>query len=417
MQMKKIFIVLLLFFAVLSAKPLFVFAQAASSGAVNSEIEELNKKISEKRKKIQQLEDSIARVKKDIDKKKLEAVSLKNQIAILDNRTTQIKLDIEATEEKLDSLNLEIQSLELRIKTKEETIAKQKEMLGELIRTVNYENDKNYLEVLAAYDNFSDFYNRLQYLNTVEEDLGQSAKSLRLAKTDLEEKRDQTTERKNAYTEMKEELEEKKKDFEEQIYNKENLLFQTKSSENTFQTLLSSLRKQYQAIEQEIASTEREMREKLEAQERLEKANDSNFGGLFSWPTQSRYVTARFHDPEYPYRNIFEHNAIDIRASHGTAVKAAASGYVARAKICGSASCYSYIMLIHTNGFATVYGHMSSVLVQEDQFVTRGDVIGLSGGTPGSVGAGPFVTGAHLHFEVRKNGIPVNPLDYMVTDW
>ena len=415
--MKRIFIVLFIFLAVILIKPLFVFAQALSaSNTTSGEIEELNKKINEKRKKIQQLEDSIVQVKKDIDKKRLEATSLKNQIAILDNRATQIELDIEAAEERLASLNMEIQALELKIKLKEETIAKQKEMLAEFIRTINYENDKSYLEVLAVYDNFSDFYNRLQYLHTVEENLGQSAKSLRLTKVDLEEKKNQTVDRKNVYEGMKKELEEKKQDYNEQIFNKENLLFQTKSTESVFQTLLSNLRKQYQEIEQEIAKTEREVRERLEAQERLDNVKDTAFGGLFSWPTQSRYITTGFHDPEYPFRNIFEHNAIDIRANHGTAIKAAASGYVARAKVCSVASCYSYIMLVHANGFATIYGHMSKISVQEDQFVTRGDVIGLSGGTPGSSGAGPFVTGPHLHFEIRKNGIPIDPLGYLRAD-
>jgi peptidoglycan hydrolase CwlO-like protein len=266
MQMRKTLIILSIFAAVLLAKPLFVVAQAVSSGSTSVEIEALNKKISEKRKKIQQLEDSIVQVKKDIDKKRLEATSLKNQIAILDNRTTQIELDIEATAERLDSLNLEIQALELKIKLKEETITKQKEMLAEFIRTISYENDKDYLEVLAAYDNFSDFYTRLQYLNTIEEDLGQSAKSLRLAKVDLEEKKDQTTDRKDAYEKMKTELEEKKQNYNEQIFTKEDLLYKTKSSESTFQTLLSNLRKQYQEIEQEIANTERQVRERLEAQ-------------------------------------------------------------------------------------------------------------------------------------------------------
>lgn len=414
--MKKALFIIIFIIIGLSFRPYLVFSDTENT-STDAEIELLNKKITEKKAKVKKLEESIAQVKKDIAKKKLEATSLKNLIAILDNRATQIELDIEATEEKLDTLTLEITSLQIKIARKENDIDRQKEMLSELIRTLNYESDKNYLEVIAAYDNFSDFYNRMQYLQVIQEDLGKSAKTLRIAKTDLEDKKNNTEERKGSYESLKIELSEKKKDYDEQTFEKENLLFQTKSSENAYQTLLENLRKQYQEIEAEIASVEKEVRSKLEAQKKFSNNNDSSFGGLFSWPTQSRYITAYFHDPEYPYRYIFEHNAIDVRSGQGTPVKAAASGYIGRARTCSSSSCYSYIMVLHADNYSTVYGHLSKIIVSEEQFVTRGDIIGYSGGTPGTVGAGPFVTGPHLHFEVRKNGIPVNPLNYLSRDW
>jgi len=386
------------------------------TGGNKEEIDQLNQEIAAKKEKVKQLEASIDAYKKKIEQTKLQSISLSNQMAILDNHITQVELDISATKEKLETLKLEIQAFELAIIDKETSITRQKKIIAEFIRTLHEEGDTNMIEVLASYDSFSDFYDRIAYARSIQEDIGKSARGLRIAKEELEEKKQGTEERQKAYEALNKELENKKKDLDGQSYAKQLLLDETKSSESTYQTLLSSLKSQYQQVENEITSIEQRVRAKLESQNKLNQT-DVQFDGQLSWPTASRYVTAYFHDPSYPYRNVFEHNAIDIRASHGTAIKAAASGYIAQARFCQTASCYSYIMIVHSGGISTVYGHMSQIAVSTDQFVTRGDTIGYSGGTPGTVGAGPFVTGPHLHFEVRKNGIPVNPLSYLVKDY
>lgn len=408
---KKIAFIFFLLCFVAGTSSLAKLVLAQNMGGSTEEIEALNTEIAERKQKIKQLEESIEIYKKTIEAKRLEAVSLQNQMSIFENRIAQLETDISLTKEKINEAELEIEALNISIAEKEKVISKQKKIVNKMIQRINAEDQKNYLEILLTNDSFADFYNQLKYLENVYSDLGRSIKTLRLAKEELYAKEEEVASRKKTYEELRKNLEEKKKDLNEEKNVKEDLYNQTKSSESRYRTLLASLKQQYQAIEDEVRNYEIQVRKKLEEQERN---NQLSLGdATFTWPVPSRYITSYFHDPDYPYRRIFEHSGIDLRAAQGTPVKAAASGYVARAKTCSSSSCYSYVLLVHTGNLSTVYGHLSSISITADQFVNKGDLIGYSGGKPGTVGAGPFVTGPHLHFETRLNGIPVNPLNYL----
>jgi murein DD-endopeptidase MepM/ murein hydrolase activator NlpD len=98
------------------------------------------------------------------------------------------------------------------------------------------------------------------------------------------------------------------------------------------------------------------------------------------------------------------HAGIDIGAAYGAPIHAAAAG---RIIYCGWEDGYGNLTVIdHGNGLATAYGHQSSIVVSCGQDVAQGDVIGYVGSTGHS-------TGPHLHFEVRVNGTPVDPLGYL----
>ncbi len=133
---------------------------------------------------------------------------------------------------------------------------------------------------------------------------------------------------------------------------------------------------------------------------------------ILFWPVAWRELTTYFHDTGYYNSFASQHDAIDIRSPQSTPVAAAAPGY-AYYIVEPTPSGYSYLAIKHRDGFVTVYGHLSEVLVTEWQFVETGDIIAKSGGMPGTPGAGPMTTWPHLHFEVWKDRKPVNPLRYM----
>lgn len=133
---------------------------------------------------------------------------------------------------------------------------------------------------------------------------------------------------------------------------------------------------------------------------------------ILSWPVESRRISAFFRDGGYYFYVGSHHDAIDIATSQGSDIRAPAAGYVYY-MLPPSPGGYSYMALKHKDGYMTVYGHLSEILVSEWDFVQAGDLIAKSGWAVGTPGAGPMTSGAHLHFEVWKNKEVVDPLRYM----
>lgn len=95
-----------------------------------------------------------------------------------------------------------------------------------------------------------------------------------------------------------------------------------------------------------------------------------------------------------------DHKGIDFAVPTGTPVRASAAGRVEWSTTAGGYG--KVVKLDHGSGFETVYAHLSDLRVPRGQFVAAGDIVGLSGATG-------TVTGPHLHFEIRRNGVAVDP--------
>lgn len=131
----------------------------------------------------------------------------------------------------------------------------------------------------------------------------------------------------------------------------------------------------------------------------------------FNWPVYGR-VSAGFLNAAYKEHFGVPHYGTDIVVGQGTPVASAADGVVFLVRDGGEKG-YTYVLIGHRGGYATLYGHLSETLVQSGVSVKKGDIIGLSGGQPGTHGAGPMTTAAHVHFEVIKDGTNVDPLSVL----
>ncbi len=131
-------------------------------------------------------------------------------------------------------------------------------------------------------------------------------------------------------------------------------------------------------------------------------------GAFFLVPVHGR-KTSNFGMRYDPYYHVWQlHAGVDLAAPGGTPIYAAAAGRVVRTGWDGGYGNYTCIYhgLYQGRGLSTCYGHQSRILVHTGQTVSRGQLIGLVGTTGAS-------TGYHLHFEVRLDGTPVNPLNWL----
>ncbi len=119
-------------------------------------------------------------------------------------------------------------------------------------------------------------------------------------------------------------------------------------------------------------------------------------------PVHSRAITSRFGYRHHPILNgVRMHSGVDLAAPMGSPVVAAAAGVVAFANWDGG---YGLLVKVaHGGGYESRFAHLSRILVAPGQKVARGQTIGLVGSTGRS-------TGSHLHYEVRKNGLAIDPL-------
>jgi murein DD-endopeptidase MepM/ murein hydrolase activator NlpD len=328
------------------------------------------------------------------------------------DRKAALDEQCELTRQEIELINQQIELYDKLIEEKAAELAEaqkkereQYELYRKRIRTMEENGSMSYIAVIFRASSFSDLLSRIadvsdimEYDKRLEDDYIAAREYVQKVKAEYEETQRQQEQ-------YRVELLDKEAQLEEQV----------QAAAEMIAALAGNIDEFTKAYEENEAA-EREIQSQIDAlikQKQAEEAASSGSSGgsvkvgkgSFIWPTPSCYYISS----EYGYRihPIFGterfHAGIDIGASAGAEILAAASGTVSIATY--SSSYGNYVMLSHGGGNATLYAHMSSIVVSAGESVSQGEVIGYVGSTGWS-------TGPHLHFEIRINNALVNPMDY-----
>ncbi len=377
------------------------------TGSLKNEIDALNTQVKDKENKIKDIDSIIGKYQSRINDQNAATASLQDQLAILENRVQEKELSVERTNNQIELANLELQRVNVEITAEEQRLAQRQAALGEVVTELQDAQSVGLLESFIARKSLSDFFTRVDELGSLETDLTNATQAVKDLKTSLLAKQSDLETYRASLQDQERQLQKEQMDLELDQAAKTSLLSETQDQEAEFQRILYELRQQKQEEANNAADLENRLKDKLDSIDQALARGDI----LLSWPIDAKQgISAKFHDPDYPFRKLFEHPGIDLPTPVGTPVHAAAGGYVAFNRT--GKQYGNYIMVIHPGGVATVYAHLSKFLAKPDTYVERGDVIGFSGGHPGDQGAG-LSTGSHLHFEVRQDGIPVDPMQFL----
>lgn len=372
----------------LTGVTVFTGTEESIAQSLEEELQRIQQEREETKKKIDEITKTENYYKGEVNKVEEQLLGALSELDDLNDHLAGAKSG-------MDKTTIELVVREEELKNIENELAEKIGILNDRIAQIYKNGGNNVLEVLLKAGDFIDFVSRLKLMNLFAE---QDTEDVR----EIKERRDATLGIKSSIIDLRETQKEHKEEIErlvaqseaktaeiEELYGeKKGLLNQTRANKNALI-----------AMEKELEIQEAEVTRILESYK-----YGTAPSGKFMWPVAGG-IKSGFGNRIHPLFGVWRfHAGLDLISPHAALVKAGDGGEVIQAGYSGG---YGYtITLYHGGGFASRYAHLSSIRVAVGQFVERGQVIGLVGSTG-------WTTGPHLHFEIRINGAPQNPLKYL----
>lgn len=393
--MKKVYSIIALILVALMMISLVSGIIVTNINAEASSVSNMQKELDELAKRKEQLEKELT----VISEKKEEELQKKS---IIEEQINATQSEISVLNTMLSTLEDELESAENALQEAENQLNEQLDLSKERIRSSYEQGNASYLEILIGAKSVYDFISKVEIVSQIAEKDREIIESVKKNKTTIEEKKAQINANKIESEKALASLSSKEATLEAKQDVSNDLLKEINSDEASKKRAILQAEAAEEALQAEIRA----------ALQAAANNNQSSGGvidtGDFRWPLDSVYrnITSVFGYRTHPITGKHKlHTGVDISSQgiSGASIYAAKGGTVMKA---GYNTGYgNYVLINHGDGYATLYGHASSLLVSAGQTVEKGTVLGYVGSTG-------YSTGAHLHFEIIKDGNYVDPLSY-----
>jgi murein DD-endopeptidase MepM/ murein hydrolase activator NlpD len=291
-----------------------------------------------------------------------------------------------------------------RLHRARDNLAAHQTLLNERAATAYKLGPTAYLDVLLGTKDLTTLADRTFYVERVLSIGSSLLAGVRVARTLVAERQDRVQVYEDSVTERFQEVRQQTARIAAMKAQQESLLGQIDLEIDTTGDALGDLNAARERYEDAVAALEAESARIQGLIQGTGSSGSGQIGGELFWPTAGPIVSGFGYRTHPIYGTTRFHSGVDIDGACGQPIFAAEDGTVLSA---GSNGGYGLATVIdHGDGLSTLYGHQSSLGVSSGQAVERGQQIGL-------VGTTGLSTGCHLHFEVRVNGAPVDPVPYL----
>ena len=394
---KKIFYILIL---ILTSILFAVFFGYGDSGG------DYTQKINEENQRLKKIEQQIKSVKKEIGSLQKKESGYLETLHKIEKLLRDTEKELQAIEKDLELTQKEIKQGEDELILEKQILKEKTKLLENRLREVYKRGLTSYIEILFNSESFSDFLTRFRYIKNilsldaeVINDIRQQMKKIENDKINLEN-------REEILSLLKKEVEKEKENIEFSIKAKKSIINKINSQKEAYLKSLKELEQSSQEIKHIIERIYKQQKEdsRKTSQKEVPTVTLKPKKGILALPVQGKLISGYGRQKNIEFNTYTFNSGIDISAPLGQVVHAAGSGEIIYT---GNIKGYGQIIIIdHGGRITTLYAHLSKILIDIGEKVKKGQSIGQVGDSGG-------VSSTRLHFEVRVEGKPTDPMNWL----